>query len=185
MKRAILTLSLAAVILSACNNTKTTDGNTKSATETMSASTPEPNQNPIIADYLSVKDALANDDGTTAADASKTLAATLNSYDVTNLTEAQKKTFDGIKPDALEHAEHISQNGDKIDHQREHFIMLSTDMYDLVKSLGTKQTLYKDFCPMADDNKGAFWLSANKEINNPYMGSKMQTCGSVKETISQ
>ncbi|MET4081771.1 hypothetical protein ABIB40_001720 [Pedobacter sp. UYP30] len=187
MKRTILTLSLAASILAACNNgnTKTTDVSSKPTTETMSASTPEPNQNPLIADYLSIKDALVKDDSKTAAEAGKTLAETLKAYDASGLNTAQKKTFDDIKPDALENAEHISENADKIAHQREHFILLSEDMYDLVKSLGTKQTLYKDFCPMANDKKGAFWISSIKNIQNPYMGQKMNTCGSVKETINQ
>ncbi|RLD80475.1 MAG: hypothetical protein DRJ10_07365 [Bacteroidetes bacterium] len=26
---------------------------------------------------------------------------------------------------------------------------------------------------MADDNKGAYWLSSNKEIQNPYFGQQM------------
>lgn len=185
MKKTILTLSLVAVILAACNNTKTTEASSNAATETMSASTTQPNENPILANYLSVKDALAKDDAKSAAESGKTLAETLKSYDISSLSAAQKKTFDDIKSDALENAEHISENGDKIAHQREHFILLSGDVYDLVKSLGTKQTLYKDFCPMANDKKGAFWLSANKEIKNPYMGKKMETCGSVKETINQ
>jgi hypothetical protein len=61
--------------------------------------------------------------------------------------------------------------------------MLSQDMYDLVKSFDGTQTLYKDFCPMANDNKGAFWISEIKEIKNPYLGKKMSTCGEVKEEI--
>ena len=184
MKRTILTLTLAASILAACNNSnsKTTDQSNQAVAE--SKSIPKPNQNPLVADYLSIKDALVKDDGKTAAEAGKSLAGTLKTYDASSLSAAQKKTFDDIKSDALENAEHISENGDKIAHQREHFILLSEDMYDLVKTLGTKQTLYKDFCPMANDKKGAFWLSSTKNIQNPYMGKKMGSCGSVKETIN-
>ena len=40
--------------------------------------------------------------------------------------------------------------------------------------------LYHDHCPMAQDNKGAMWLSETKEIRNPYFGDKMMTCGSVE-----
>ena len=62
--------------------------------------------------------------------------------------------------------------------------MLSKDIADLIKTFGTGgQTLYKDFCPMASDGKGAIWISEVKEIKNPYLGSKMPECGSVKETI--
>ena len=36
---------------------------------------------------------------------------------------------------------------------------------------------------MANDKKGAFWISESKEIKNPYLGKKMPTCGEVKEEI--
>lgn len=43
------------------------------------------------------------------------------------------------------------------------------------------QVLYLEFCPMADDNKGSFWLSYDKEIANPFFGQSMLTCGEVKK----
>ena len=61
--------------------------------------------------------------------------------------------------------------------------MLSKDMYDMVKTFGAGQTLYQDFCPKYNDNKGATWLSETKEIKNPYMGKKQPTCGTMKEEI--
>jgi hypothetical protein len=48
--------------------------------------------------------------------------------------------------------------------------------------LGTG-VIYKQFCPMAFDNKGAYWLSSNEEIMNPYFGDKMLHCGKVEETV--
>jgi hypothetical protein len=80
-----------------------------------------------------------------------------------------------------EHAEHTQDNAGNIGHQREHFEILSKDMYDLVKILGGNQTLYYTYCPMAFDEKGAYWLSETKEVRNPYFGSEMLECGEVKE----
>ena len=54
-------------------------------------------------------------------------------------------------------------------------------MDDLIQLFGTNQKLYLDFCPMADDNKGAVWISETKEITNPYFGKDMATCGSIKK----
>jgi len=54
----------------------------------------------------------------------------------------------------------------------------------MVKSFKITDTaVYYDYCPMAFDNKGGFWLSEQKAIANPYFGKKMMTCGSVKETL--
>ena len=36
---------------------------------------------------------------------------------------------------------------------------------------------------MAFDNKGAYWLSEEKEIRNPYFGSKMLTCGETADSV--
>jgi Cu(I)/Ag(I) efflux system membrane fusion protein len=36
---------------------------------------------------------------------------------------------------------------------------------------------------MAFDNKGASWLQLDKEIRNPYFGSMMYKCGSVRAAI--
>lgn len=186
MKKVILSLSLVAGVLAACqNNTKSTAESKDSVAVTSQAIQTKNPQNPLIENYLGIKNALVKDDGKAAADAGKALAEALKSYNASNLTTAQLKTFNDIKPDALENAEHISENGNKIDHQREHFVLLSQDFYDLVKLIGTQDTLYKDFCPMANNKKGAFWLSSTKEIQNPYMGQKMNTCGEVKETIAK
>lgn len=138
----------------------------------------------ILAGYLQLKNALAKDNGNDAAAAGKTMVAILAAVDMKGLSEAHMKSYMEIADDMKEHAEHIGANAGKIAHQREHFIMLSKDIADLVKTFGNGgQTLYKDFCPMANDGKGAIWISEVKEIKNPYLGGKMPDCGSVKETI--
>ena len=112
------------------------------------------------------------------------MLASFSNSDTKTLSAEQVKTFNDIADDAKEHAEHISANGGNIKHQREHFILLSKDIADLTKTFGNGgQTLYKDFCPMANDGKGAIWVSEVKDIKNPYFGKEMSTCGSVKETI--
>lgn len=137
----------------------------------------------IVSNYLQLKNAFTKDNTNDAATAGKALETTLKNFDKSALTAEQKKTFDDIESDAIEHAEHIGANAGKIAHQREHFDMLSKDVYDLVKAFGAGQTLYKDFCPMYNDNKGAIWLSETKEIKNPYYGKSMSTCGSMKEEL--
>ncbi|NLR60325.1 DUF3347 domain-containing protein [Chitinophaga polysaccharea] len=71
-----------------------------------------------------------------------------------------------------------------VDAQRNSFVALSKDMITLVKQSGLKSgVLYVDFCPMAQQDKGAHWLTRNKAIENPYFGEQMLTCGSVQETL--
>ena len=139
--------------------------------------------NTLMNAYFQVKNALANDDANAAATAGNEVATAIANVDVTGFTEAQKKMYEEVKADIKEHGEHIGSNGDKIAHQREHFEIMSKDMYDMVKVTGTNQTMYYTHCPMYNNNKGANWLSEVKEIRNPYLGKKMPDCGTVKEEL--
>lgn len=150
------------------------------AQETNTYSTPF-STSVIVDNYLKIKNALTKDDANGAAKAGKALYQTFNSINANSLTASQKKEYLDIADDAKEHAEHIGDNAGKIDHQREHFVLLSKDVNDLITTFGTKQKLYQDFCPMADNNNGAVWISETKEITNPYFGKDMATCGSVKK----
>lgn len=67
--------------------------------------------------------------------------------------------------------------------QRLAFSTLSDEMAVLVAGNLKSGMIYKDFCPMALGG-GAYWLSSEKEIQNPYFGDKMLKCGSVKEIIN-
>jgi hypothetical protein len=68
--------------------------------------------------------------------------------------------------------------------QRGAFSALSNEMSTLAKAAKiTKGSLFIEYCPMANNNHGAFWLSNEKEIKNPYFGDMMLRCGSVKETL--
>ncbi len=137
----------------------------------------------IIGHYLDLKNYLVADNTKGAATTGKEMLKAMEKLDKSLLTPTQKKVYADIEEDAKEHAEHIGENAGNIEHQREHFIMLSKDIYDLIKAFGSEQRLYKFFCPMANGGKGAIWLSEYKETKNPYFGKKMLTCGSVKEEI--
>ena len=139
--------------------------------------------NEIITNYLKLKNALVKDDSKGAANAGKALYATLNILDAKSLDTKLKKEYVDIADDAKEHAEHIGDNPGKIEHQREHFAMLSKDINDLIQTFGTTQKLYQDYCPMYDEGKSGYWISETKEIKNPYFGSQMLTCGSVTKTF--
>jgi Protein of unknown function (DUF3347) len=76
------------------------------------------------------------------------------------------------------------QSSSDIEVQRQAFSILSENLYKSIKAYGLGGgTAYYEFCPMAFNNQGAFWLSDAEEIRNPYFGDKMLTCGSVTEKL--
>ncbi len=136
----------------------------------------------IVEAYIEIKNGLATDSNEKTAKGGNSLVKAFTAFDMTKLSNEAHKDYMEIMESAKEHAEHIIKSD--IKHQREHFLALSTDIIDLVALLGTEKTLYKDFCPMANNNKGGYWLSEIKEIKNPYYGARMLKCGSVKEQIN-
>lgn len=118
--------------------------------------------------YISLKDALV---------ASKASEAT-------QAAAALQKSLAGIQngKKAAEQAAIIASATD-LTGQRKAFSLLSNEMKTLVKGNVSSGALYLEYCPMANNNTGAYWLSNEKKIMNPYFGDEMLHCGSVKETI--
>ena len=139
---------------------------------------------PILTAYFDMKNALVADNGTLAAAKGKAMKAALMKLETKNWTAKQRSFYEPLAKKMETDAEHIGDNAGKIDHQREHFITLSKNIAEVTKTLKiNSETTYLQFCPMANDGKGAFWLSKEDKVKNPYYGKSMLTCGSVKETL--
>ncbi len=134
-----------------------------------------------LTNYLMLKDALVSSDPEAASSASNELFTSLNAIDAAKMIAGQKVLWNKIGEDLKEDAEHIYKNKD-IGHQRAHFVKLSNNMYAMVSKFKANDAeTYYHYCPM----KKASWLSLSKEVKNPYYGSKMLQCGSVKATLKK
>ena len=138
----------------------------------------------ILKGYLELTDALIKDDSEQAGKSGEQLLIAFNGFDKSSLDESKSAEYSEIEESMIENAEHIVKNSKVIDHQREHLASLSEDMIDLILLVGSSEKLYVDFCPMANDNEGATWISKTKEISNPYMGRSMPNCGSIKKEMN-
>ena len=138
--------------------------------------------NEIVTNYLKIKNALTKDNSNDASNAGKALFKTLTTTNSSDLNSNQQKDYLKIVTEAKQNTEHIKNNSGKIEHQRERFAMLSKNIHDLIKMFGTNKKLYQDYCPMYNDGKGGVWISEIKEIRNPYYGSEMLSCGTIKTT---
>ena len=188
MKIIILALAISLATLTSCGDNKENQhdshDNVSSASSAPSAQTTSPIKE-VVQHYIHIKNALAADNGTEAASGADAMVKSIAAVDQSKFTSEQKTAFTNVANDLKKQAEHTTANASKIEQQREHFIAMSKDVHALIKAFGTTQTLYLDHCPMADNNKGAIWISEREEIINPYMGKKMPKCGKVEEVIKQ
>ncbi|MBK6574012.1 MAG: DUF3347 domain-containing protein [Saprospiraceae bacterium] len=136
----------------------------------------------IFDNYFALKDALVKSDGKLASSIAKELLSNINAVNMTKLATDEHAIWMKVMKDLAFDAEHIANTKDA-SHQRDHFMSLSKNMYALIKVSKTETPTYYQFCPMANDGKGANWLSKESAIKNPYYGSQMLSCGKTVETI--
>jgi hypothetical protein len=126
------------------------------------------NTSPILANYLKLKDALVASDVTKSTQAVAELSKSIDaSPEFSQKNDLKKQVAVMAKTTDLEK-------------QRAAFADVSTTIWGAAK--GQKwdnQELFYQYCPM----KKTYWLSTESAIKNPYYGSKMLACGSVKETL--
>jgi Cu(I)/Ag(I) efflux system membrane fusion protein len=132
--------------------------------------------------YHEVKDALVKSDAATAKTRAGEMAGTL-SFDTSTLTADEKAQWEAQKPALQAAAEKIARAAD-IKEQRTAFSDLSMAMDKSIAAIGLyDKTVYKQFCPMALDDRGAIWIASEEKVYNPYFGDEMLTCGSVEQTM--
>ena len=126
----------------------------------------------LLTSYYNLKDALVSSNANTAVVSATAFINAINSTDKEIIKEESRTAL-------LSDAVAISQTKD-LKLQREKFATLSANLFTLAKTVKlTTEPVYLQYCPM----KKASWLNNNKAIKNPYYGSAMLTCGSVKETL--
>ncbi len=139
----------------------------------------------VTAVYLKLKDAFVNSDENAAATEALKMLEKLNQLDKTYLG-TELSSFWNEKENEISLALNKLHNEPNITQQRKQFDILSQSLIASVKVLGVhQQALYVQFCPMANENNGAQWLSDQKHIENPYYGAAMLRCGSVVETLTE
>ncbi|WP_299009148.1 efflux RND transporter periplasmic adaptor subunit [uncultured Tenacibaculum sp.] len=135
-------------------------------------------------DYINLKNALVKTDANKAKESAAELNKSIELIDMKLLTnEAAHKQWMQLIPVLKEGSADMAKTTD-IDAQRKSFKTVSEHFIKAVQSFGINEVTYKQYCPMADSDKGAYWLSKEKQVLNPYFGDMMLKCGEVKETIN-
>ncbi|AEL26514.1 efflux RND transporter periplasmic adaptor subunit [Cyclobacterium marinum] len=137
----------------------------------------------VLDHYFHLKNALATDDLTKAKATAEEMLKSLSNVEMTSLEESAPIEWMKYHMALLGLLEKIEAQNSLVT-VRETFLSISDRMIKLVENFqALTHPLYVQYCPMADANKGAIWLSRNKEVINPYFGESMLTCGEVLKTI--
>ncbi|MCF8218584.1 MAG: efflux RND transporter periplasmic adaptor subunit [Bacteroidales bacterium] len=134
-------------------------------------------------DYIKMKNSFVDTDPDKVNEHANQLQNSLENIDMSLLEgEAHMQWMDYLK--ILKKDLNTIAGSSDIEVQREAFVTFNPAFYKAVKAFGLIDVkAYYQFCPMANDDKGAYWISEQKEIRNPYFGDEMMSCGENKDTI--
>lgn len=139
----------------------------------------------VVDSYLKLKDNLVASDAQKAQADAKAVVAAAEKVDVSAL-QGEQKTFAEERLGEVKQAASKMAGATDVEAQRAELELLSEATFALTKAFGaTDQQLYYQHCPMAMNDQGAYWLSSNEEIRNPYFGDKMLKCGSNEEVYKK
>jgi Cu(I)/Ag(I) efflux system membrane fusion protein len=137
----------------------------------------------VYNDYINLKDALVKENSKNTSVNATSLLNNLSEVDMKLLSDNNAHThWMSLVKEIQSSATSISKTSD-IKEQRDHFKHLSSHLINAVQLFGVNEKVYVEFCPMADNNNGAYWLSKEEKVINPYFGEAMLTCGEVKQVI--
>lgn len=139
----------------------------------------------VVDNYLKLKDNLVASDAQKAQADAKAIVEAANKVEVAGL-EGEQKAFAEEKLSEVKQAASAMAESADLALQRAQLELLSEATFALTKAFGAaNQTLYYQHCPMANNDQGAYWLSSNEEIRNPYFGDQMLKCGSNEEVYKK
>lgn len=139
--------------------------------------------NIVFDKYLNLKNSLVHDDPKKALLDSKDVQEALSKADIKLLSGNDQIKWREISGNITESLSEFGASTG-LDRQRKAFQTISNNLYYAVKHFGLAgKTVYYQFCPMYDNNKGGYWLSETQEIFNPYFGREMISCGETRESL--
>jgi len=133
--------------------------------------------------YIKMKDAFVESDPSKVSSVAKKVDAAIQSVDMKLLKgDAHMAWMDQLK--TLNSSIKAISGESDIEKQRLEFSNFNNAFYKSLKMFGIEnETAYYQFCPMAFDDKGGYWISETEEIRNPYFGDMMLSCGENRDSI--
>jgi membrane fusion protein, copper/silver efflux system len=137
----------------------------------------------VLNSYYTIKESLVNSDNKQASIASNKLLLNLQKTDMT-LVKGDAHIYWMKKSNQLTIQANSIESTKEIAEQRKVFAQMSLSLIEVIKAFGIGGESYEMYCPMTNNKQGAYWLSAETEIRNPYYGDKMMGCGEIRNELS-
>jgi hypothetical protein len=138
----------------------------------------------MLDEYIVLKDAMVESNANAAKEAANAILTSANAMPVATLQVPEQKEYAEEQIEIVRKSSAAIAGSNDLGEQRNQLEDLSEAVFSLTKAFGASdKKVYYQHCPMVNNNQGAYWVSTNPEIRNPYFGSAMLKCGSNEEVF--
>ena len=139
--------------------------------------------NQWVLQYFKVKNALVATNVEKAKESATEFTTLINATKTDDFQGESLSFLTAHQQTLLTHLAEITNTSD-VEVQRTALSGVTQSVYEITKAFKPNaQKVYYQFCPMAFDDKGGYWLNEEEKVYNPYFGDKMLHCGKVQETL--
>ncbi len=141
--------------------------------------------NPLYDRYFDIQMSLANDDLKAAVKGYQAVSDVVKKIDMTLFEGDAHMSWMKISSAVSQSAEKGAKDK-SIEDLRSTFLLLSKSVIELEDIFGHSESknYYLTFCPMANKNKGAYWLQTVDTVYNSFLGESMLRCGEIQKTLT-
>jgi len=133
--------------------------------------------------YFELQHALSSDNLAAAKKSTEKLLKKMAQVDMNLLKGEAHMKWMKLQSKIKESSQKLAKAAE-IEAARVQFELLTTAVANTIKTFGGGETaVYRFHCPMAFNNKGAFWLQKNSQTRNPYFGASMLLCKDSVEKL--
>jgi membrane fusion protein, copper/silver efflux system len=138
----------------------------------------------VMAAYFGVHKTLSRDKVEFARSEARKLLTALGAVKAQLLSGTTKSDWETQAKGLRNHTEALVK-AKGLEAVRAQFDGVSKALIAVVRRFGSsgKVPVKRYHCPMAFNNRGAYWLQSNQGVENPYYGSQMYTCGEQVDTL--
>jgi Cu(I)/Ag(I) efflux system membrane fusion protein len=139
----------------------------------------------LLSSYLKMKDIMVETKAKESNEAAKSVMKALMQMKPSEV-DLKGKTLKYWKEKYELLHNHLADitTSEEMEAQRKAFKPFNEELIASMKSLGSGvEKVFVQYCPMADNDTGAYWLSLEEKIMNPYFGDLMLHCGEVSDSL--
>ncbi|MCU0426281.1 MAG: efflux RND transporter periplasmic adaptor subunit [Candidatus Kapabacteria bacterium] len=136
--------------------------------------------NTLFSEYEALSEALVRSSHDATSEGAAKFVSLVQKIGMTSLGTSNNEAWKGFQASLVGEAKSV-QAASTLAAQRKAYQRLSDALYKTLSAFKGTKKIYRAYCPMAFGDRGAYWLTSDRTIRNPYFGEEMLQCGEIRD----